>query len=406
MAPINPGGAMWAIATRLATLDTNGFPAAGSPTFTTTSLVKATLTPVTEAGDDIVVKNAAGDIGVMGRHGDMVKYGTAAIEFATPDAQLEGLLAGGNIYTASGAALGLPTGLTVTAQITLGTLAAGTYTYRASQFNQYGETLAEAEVSGTVASGVTGAIVISGVVMAAGATGVRIYGRSQGVEQLLGQYASIGTQATSAASGTGTVTSLTVTALTAPIPAGYTFQISGDTNTTKIVFTATLGAGVGSTSVAVTASQSVTLTIAAAAIIPVFVDTGAVTPAGAVPSSDLTAGPGVGVGYQAPLLGIVGNANGVSLEFWQKRMFLGQQATDYPYWRYIIPMAKNFHIMPRDVTNANLATVYEGQAFQNPNWGSGPVGDFQFDSTRWYQRVMCGAQMVPAAGFASVPAAY
>lgn len=404
--PFNPGAAIFAAVTRLSTLDVNGYPAAGSATFTTNTLVKATLTPAMETGDDIVVKNAAGDIAAWGKHGDMVKYGTVSLELATPDAQLEYLLNGGSVFTASASALGAPTGLTVTGQITLGSLAAGTYTYRATQYNAYGESVAEAEVAGTVASGTAGTIVISGVTMTAGALGVRIYGRSQGTEQLMGSYLNIGSQATSAASGTGTVNTLAVTALTQPIPAGYTFTISGDTNSPKIVFTTTAEAGIGATSLSVTASQSVTTTIAAAAIVPVFVDNGTITPSGSIPQTDLSAGPGIGVGYQAPALGAVANPNGVSLEFFQRRFVNGAQATDYPYWRYVIPMAKNFHIQPRDITNANMATVMEGQAFQNVNWGSGPFGDWQWDSTKWYQRTVCGPQVVPTAGYASTPALY
>ncbi|MGA3362226.1 MAG: hypothetical protein ABSD82_09360 [Solirubrobacteraceae bacterium] len=74
--------------------------------------------------------------------------------------------------------------------------------------------------------------------------------------------ANLGTQATSAASGTGVITSLSVTPLTVSIPAGLTFTIAGDTNSPNIVFTTTAAAGVGSTSLSVSASQSATTTIA------------------------------------------------------------------------------------------------------------------------------------------------
>jgi hypothetical protein len=74
-------------------------------------------------------------------------------------------------------------------------------------------------------------------------------------------------QTTSAASGTGTVTSLSVTALTAALPLGAKFTIAGDTNAPVIVWTVTTAAPIGAVTVAVTASVSVTTTIAAGNIL-------------------------------------------------------------------------------------------------------------------------------------------
>jgi hypothetical protein len=195
--------------------------------------------------------------------------------------------------------------------------------------------------------------------------------------------------------------------LTKPIPVGFQFQVLPDTNNPKIVFTTTAPSGIGAISLAVTASQSVTTTIATGgAITPCFFDTGAVVPSGAVPTVDWTAGPGTGTGYQAPTLGIVGNPNGVSIEFWEKRISTGQQATDYPYWRYVLPRVQNMHIESHDITNANLQTIMTGQAFQNPNWGTGPDGSWNIDTTKWRQRQICGVQTIPAINPAAVPAAY
>jgi hypothetical protein len=258
-------------------------------------------------------------------------------------------------------------------------------------------------VSATVASGTTGANVISGVVMGAGAIGVRVYGRTIGGEQLIGAYPNIGTQATSAASGTGSPTSLTVTALTQSIPPGTTFQIAGDTNAVKIVFTTTAFAPVGAVTLPVSVSQSITTTIAAGNIVPVFVDTGSVTPSGNIPQVDQTAGPGI-AGYAASNMGIVANPNGVSLEVWSKAISGGFQATDKPYWYWVWPRVSAMHVMPRDLTNANTQSIYEGQGFQNPNWGSGPFGTWPFASTQVHQRVRVGSAIVPVAGFTAVPA--
>ncbi len=404
-APIKTGASVWAVATRFTTLDPYGNIVPGSNTFVTDALIKATLTPVMETGDQIAIKLASGDLGVYALHGDIIKWYTASIELATPDAFLEQLMAGGVVFSDSGVALGLVTGLTASPLAAGGSLGAGTYGYRVSQFNSYGETVASGEVTAVV-TGTTGAVLLEGMTGAAGSLGFRFYGRTPGGEQFIGAVANVGSQTTSAVSGVGTVASLSVTALTSPIPAGFTFTIAGDTNTPKIIFTTTVAAGVGATALSVTASQSVTTTIAAGAIQPAFVDSGVVTPEGYSSATDMTAGPGTNVGYQAPALGSVANQNGVAVEFFEKRIISGGQATDYPFYRHVWPMIKNLHIMPRDFTNANLPTILEGQAFQNPNFGKGPDGTWQFDSTKVYQRAVCGAAVVPTPSVAPVAALY
>lgn len=389
------------MAARLQTLDAYGFVDPSAVTYTTYQTMKVTATPVISTGDDIEVKNASGDLSVFAKHGDMIKYGTLSFELATPDPALEQLMCGGTTLSSTAAALGTPTGLTVVPQATLGTLSSGIYGYRATQFNAFGESIGQADVSATV-TGPTGACVLSGVTLAAGALGARIYGRTVGGELLLGSYVNIGAQATSAASGTGTPATLTVTPITKAIPAGYTFQIAGDTNTTKIVFTTLAFAPVGATTLAVAESQSITTTIPAGAIMPCFVDTGVLSTANqpASPTTDQTAGPGI-AGYQAPPLGAVPAtaSAGVSLELYEKAIIGGTQATAQPYWRYVFPAFRNAHIMPRDFTNANTQTVMEGQAFENPNWGSGGFGDWPFDSTKWTQRMRCGAAIVPVPSY-------
>jgi hypothetical protein len=392
---------IWVVAARIQDLDAFGFVDPSAPTYTTYQTMKCTLTPVVSTGDDIEVKNASGDLTVFAKHGDMIKYYTVSLELATPDPALEQIITGGTTLSSAAAALGTPTGLTVVPQTTLGSLAAGIYGYRATQYNAFGETLAQADVSATT-TGTTGTNVISGVVLAAGALGARIYGRTVGGELLLGSYVNIGTQATSAVSGTGAVTALTVTALTKAIPSGFTFQIAGDTNTPKIVFTTIAFAPVGATTLAVSASQTVTITIAAGNIVPVFVDTGVLSTVSqpAVPAVDQSAGPGI-AGYQAPALGAVPAqaSGGVSLELYEKAILGGSQATVQPYWRWLVPAFRNAHIMPRDLTNANTQTIMEGQAFENPNFGSGGFGDWPFDSSKVVQRMRCGSAITPVPSF-------
>lgn len=400
-----PDGAasIWCQALRVSTLDVNGYVDPGANTYTTNQMIKLTSTPVNETGDDIAIKNANGDLTAFGRHGDVPKYHTLALELGTPDPALEQICCGGTLLTSTAAALGTPSGTTVTAQTTLGTLATGTYSYRVSQYNAFGESTASASTTANVASGSTGTNVISGLTFGSGAIAARVYGRVEGAEQLLGSFPNIGSQATSAASGTGSPTALTVTQLTQSIPPGTTFQIAGDTNTVKIVFTTTAFAPVGAVTLPVSVSQSITTTIAAGAIIPVFVDTGVLIPSGNIPQVDQTAGPGT-AGYAAPNMGQVGNSNGVSFEVWSKAITGGVQASAQPYWYWCFPKASGLIVGGRDLTNANTQSVYTGQGYPNPNWGSGPFGTWPFASTQVFQRFRCGSQVVPVSGFSPVAA--
>ena len=103
-----------------------------------------------------------------------------------------------------------------------------------------------------------------------------------------------------------------------------------------------------------------------------FVDTGAIVPTSRSPLTDLTAGPGASIGYGQSAPGPVGNPNGVSIEFFEKRIINGYQAADYPYWHYVMPRVANFIIGARDITNAALQTMLTGSAFLNPNWSQVP----------------------------------
>lgn len=76
-----------------------------------------------------------------------------------------------------------------------------------------------------------------------------------------GSLTPIGSASTSAASGTGTVTSLAVNALPVAIPAGFVFMLSTDPNTIPILFTVTTTAAKGATVLSVAASSTVTTTI-------------------------------------------------------------------------------------------------------------------------------------------------
>jgi hypothetical protein len=314
--------------TRFSTLDANGFCAAGSQVFVTNTLLKATFTPVMETGVDLVTVNANGDIAQHYKHGDMPKYYTMALTVASPDPILHAILTGGTVLTDNSVALGAPTGTpTAVGAITGGSLKAGSYAYKVTQYNQYGETVATTELTGTVASGVAGSVVVSGWTLAAGAVGSRVYGRTAGAEQLIA----------------------------------------------TIVGSATT-----------------------------YTDIGAIVPSGALPSVDTTAGPGNDTGYQSPALGIVGNPNGVGIEFWGKAVLNGTQTSNLPYWRWAVPGVKNLHEEAKNFQANILENAYTGQAFENPNWGSGPFGDWQFDSSKVFQYARAGMGIRPVAGLSPI----
>jgi hypothetical protein len=394
-----PDGAasIFAVATRISQLDSNGYVDPGVPTYTSSALVKSAFTPVMQTGVDVFEINAAGDRGAQGRHDDMIKYYTVAPELVTPDPALEQLLAGGTLLGSTATALGEPS-FTVAGQETLGKLAAGTFGYRASQVNMFGESLAAADKSVTISGGTTDCVVVTPT-LAAGAAFARVYGRTIGSELLLGTVPNIGKQKASAilakAVKSKTATNIGVTALTHSIPAGTQFTISGDSNSPKLIFKTLAFAPEGAVTLRVETEQENTAEITTAEIIPVFVDTGAVTPNGNLPHEDQTAGPGEATGYAAPELGIVGNPNGVSLEFWTKAYVAGSQASDLPYYWWVFPKVKGLHQGAKDIAAANTQTTFEGQAYGNPNWSAGPEATWEFSSSRVFQRARCGAAVVP-----------
>lgn len=394
---IEPGGTVWAKVTRITLLDPDGNIIPGTSVFVTDALMKATLTQVNESGDTGAIKDAAGNLSVWYQRGDIPKWFTVTLEMVYPDPQIEALLTGGAVFSDTSEPLGPPAdALTATPEATGGVLAAGTYGYVYEQFSVFGRTTPSPVATATT-TGATGSVVLSGFSFSEGALGAVVFGRAIGVPLELGTVANIGSQATSADSGDGDVESLSVTALTEPIPAGTQFQIEGDTNSPPVVFTAQETGAVGSTTLAVL-PVDVPVSIAAAAINVVFVDTGYATPSGTVNASDLSGGPGAGLGAQSAPVGTVSGPK-ISLEFFMERIVDGHQATDYPYYWHALPGCEYFVVGARDVTNAELQAVYTGFAFPNPNWGGGPSGQFPFDTSEIHQWTVCGEDMVPDASY-------
>jgi hypothetical protein len=394
-ATLPPGGIVWSKCTRITALDNEGNIIPGAAVFVTDILMKATITPVNEAGDAIALKNAAGNLGVYALKGDIPKWSTVALEMVYPDAQIEALILNGTLFSDDSEAFGAPVdGPTVTVE-TGGSLPAGQVAYAYTGYSAFGRSLPSPLTVATADA--SGQNIISGFTFPAGSLGVVVYGRFVGQTQALGTVKNVGTQATSAASGTGTPASLPVTDLTAPLPAGFTFTIAGDTNTPKIVFTVTETATEGSDVVAVS-SADITITIAAGDLVPVFVDNGSIKPSGVPNTTDYSGGPGIGVGSQVPAPGVA-NPAAFGIEFFMERIDDGHQATDYPWEWVVLPFVTYFVLGARDVTNAELQALYTGTAFPNPNFGAGPNGDFPFDTSEVWQSTACGEDVVPVPNY-------
>lgn len=115
--------------------------------------------------------------------------------------------------TIAPAALTPPTGVTATPSGTGGTMAAGTYYYRVTALNAWGETLGSIEQSATVPGGGTGSVAITWTPPAGTVTGYRIYrGASTGSQDTYYTDAASPFTDTGAAGTAGTVPTANTTA--------------------------------------------------------------------------------------------------------------------------------------------------------------------------------------------------
>jgi hypothetical protein len=403
MAVLTPGASIFVKAFRVSNLTEEGSVAPGATTVATKDGMKLSITPTLETGADIVAKNANDEITAMARAGDKIKYFTIALELAKPDPQLEQMCCGGVLLSAAQSALGEPGAPTTEAQTTEGELPAGTYGYRLSNYDAFGEGVATVEVT-QVTTGATGATVIIAGVPKATATGQRLYGRAIGGPFLIATIPNFGTtiavKKTVAAKAwkLGEAKILEIEAVTKAIPAGSFFKVAG-----KSVYKTLTYIGTASTTVTVELVNEAESTVLTAAEVlkACFFDQGGVkTPLGtAAPQGTDTSGlTAENIGYQAPPLGSVANTTGVSIEAWSYNYVEGAPSSNQPYRWWVLPRVRYMHIQPRDLTNANAATIMEGIGIGNSNWGSGPTGEWPSSvvgATQPWQWIRCGSEAVP-----------
>lgn len=178
-----------AVAMRATALNPDGSISSGNLLYTTSAFTKVTMTPQMETGDDLVTKNAAGDICVAYKHGDMVKYYQIEVDLCAPDEYLEQMLAGGVLLTDSSPAILPPTTVTAAMANTGGTLN-GSVQYGVTAVGRYGETTISTLSTAVSATGSTGAATVTWTAPTAGTvTAYRVYRVSGSRMALVGQVA-------------------------------------------------------------------------------------------------------------------------------------------------------------------------------------------------------------------------
>lgn len=109
------------------------------------------------------------------------------------------------------------------------------------------------------------------------------------------------------------------------------------------------------------------------------------------------------IGYRAPEVNVDPTPNGVAIEAWSRAVLDNSFAGTLPYFHWVMPRAK---IVPAEATLLGAedpaTPVLEGTLEQNPNFGTGPVGDVTFIADRIY--TYCRVASIPdlSAGLVAV----
>jgi hypothetical protein len=107
-------------------------------------------------------------------------------------------------------------------------------------------------------------------------------------------------------------------------------------------------------------------------------------------------------GFAYPPLMVDSNPNGCSIEAWTRYVVDGNQPADQPYMHWVWPKTQ-LRKGNRTIDVNAMANVYEGFANENPEWGTGPLNDWDWPSDRVVQVAFtdtiptsqCGGQKVP-----------
>lgn len=85
-------------------------------------------------------------------------------------------------------------------------------------------------------------------------------------------------------------------------------------------------------------------------------------------------------GYAVPAVGKISDRP-ISVEAWTKAIDGGSLNAPKPYWRFVFPRTRSWHLGDRELSNTILATTFTGQAVENPNFGNGPFDDWPYNDS-------------------------
>lgn len=90
---------------------------------------------------------------------------------------------------------------------------------------------------------------------------------------------------------------------------------------------------------------------------------------------------GDSTGYGVPRLGEIADEDGVSIEAWSRAIIGGVQASERPWWWWVLP--RTFWSMDEKAAERGImGNVFTGVAFENENWHDGPENDWPHVSDR------------------------
>ncbi len=111
---------------------------------------------------------------------------------------------------------------------------------------------------------------------------------------------------------------------------------------------------------------------------------------------------GLPAGFAAPPIGPV-TGNGIGIELWAIRVDNGTEDADFPYAHWLYPRIKNLRVGDHEHGNASIQPPFSGQAYENPNWGDGPVASsWPATSDRVYQWIPAATIPTPSCAYLAV----
>jgi hypothetical protein len=87
------------------------------------------------------------------------------------------------------------------------------------------------------------------------------------------------------------------------------------------------------------------------------------------------------MGFQYPAVNVDATPNGVSVEIWTRAVLSGVMAQPRPYWHWILPRCR-LHKSGRTVDSNRMAVPFDGFAEQNSFFGTGPLHDITWDTSK------------------------